>query len=118
MVKPTGWVVDMQHYLDEVTGDLPEVIPERVPKFRDRGSGAGRTFARVAACPSSRRQAAANLSLEVLHTAAIVALSACVKSLNTHAIESNARSVGDVCDNPRLTARKSLILNAERCPSG
>jgi hypothetical protein len=29
-LKPTGWVVDMRHYLDEQTGDLPEVIPERV----------------------------------------------------------------------------------------
>ena len=30
MVKPTGWVVDMRHYIDEDTWDLPEVIPERV----------------------------------------------------------------------------------------
>jgi hypothetical protein len=30
MGKPTGWVVDMRHYIDEDTGDLPEVIPERV----------------------------------------------------------------------------------------
>jgi hypothetical protein len=30
MVRPTGWVVDMRHYIDEDTGDLPEVIPERV----------------------------------------------------------------------------------------
>ena len=30
MVKPAGWVVDMRHYNDEDTGDLPEVIPERV----------------------------------------------------------------------------------------
>jgi hypothetical protein len=30
MVKPMGWVVDMRHYIDEDTGDLPEVIPERV----------------------------------------------------------------------------------------
>jgi hypothetical protein len=30
MVKPTGWVVDMRHYIDEGTGDLPDVIPERV----------------------------------------------------------------------------------------
>jgi hypothetical protein len=30
MVKPTGWVVDMRHYIDEDTGDLPDVIPERV----------------------------------------------------------------------------------------
>jgi hypothetical protein len=29
-VKPTGWVVDMRHYIDEETGDLPEAIPERV----------------------------------------------------------------------------------------
>jgi hypothetical protein len=27
--KPTGWVVDMRHYLDEETGDLPDAIPER-----------------------------------------------------------------------------------------
>ena len=30
MVKPTGWVVDMRHYIDEATGDLPTVMPERV----------------------------------------------------------------------------------------
>ena len=30
MVKPTSWVVDMRHYVDETTGDLPEAIPERV----------------------------------------------------------------------------------------
>jgi len=30
IAKPTGWVVDMRHYLDEETGDLPEAIPERV----------------------------------------------------------------------------------------
>ncbi len=30
IVKPTGWVVDIRHYLDEATGDLPEIIPERV----------------------------------------------------------------------------------------
>ncbi|MGQ0736228.1 MAG: hypothetical protein ACT4QD_21565, partial [Acidobacteriota bacterium] len=30
MVKPTGWVVDMRHYIDEETGDLPDVIPERI----------------------------------------------------------------------------------------
>jgi hypothetical protein len=30
MVKPTSWVVDMRHYIDEETGDLPDVIPERV----------------------------------------------------------------------------------------
>ncbi len=30
MVKPTSWVVDMRHYIDEDAGDLPEVIPERV----------------------------------------------------------------------------------------
>ena len=29
-MKRTGWVVDMRHYLDEDTGDLPEAIPERV----------------------------------------------------------------------------------------
>jgi hypothetical protein len=30
-LKPTGgWVVDMRHYLDEDTGDLPSAIPERV----------------------------------------------------------------------------------------
>jgi hypothetical protein len=26
IVKPTGWVVDMRHYTDEATGDLPEAI--------------------------------------------------------------------------------------------
>jgi hypothetical protein len=26
MVKPTGWVVDMRHYIHEDTGDLPDVI--------------------------------------------------------------------------------------------
>ena len=30
IVKPTAWVVDMRHYTDEATGDLPEAIPERV----------------------------------------------------------------------------------------
>jgi len=30
ILKPTGWVVDMRHYLDEETGDLPDAIPERV----------------------------------------------------------------------------------------
>jgi hypothetical protein len=29
-LKPTGWVVDMRHNLDEETGDLPDAIPERV----------------------------------------------------------------------------------------
>jgi hypothetical protein len=26
-VKPTGWVVDMRHYLDEETDDLPDRLP-------------------------------------------------------------------------------------------
>ena len=26
--KPEAWVIDMRHYLDEQTGDLPDVIPE------------------------------------------------------------------------------------------
>ena len=30
MVKPTGWVVDMRHYIDEETGNVPESMPERV----------------------------------------------------------------------------------------
>lgn len=30
IVRPAGWVVDIRHYVDEATGDLPEVIPERV----------------------------------------------------------------------------------------
>ena len=30
MVKPTGWVVDMRHYLDEETGDLPDGLPATV----------------------------------------------------------------------------------------
>ena len=29
-VRPAGWVMDMRHYLDEKTGDLPEAIPVRV----------------------------------------------------------------------------------------
>lgn len=29
-LKPTGWVVDMRHYLDEETGDLPDAMPEGV----------------------------------------------------------------------------------------
>jgi len=29
-LKPTGWVVDMRHYLDEETGDLPDALPTRV----------------------------------------------------------------------------------------
>ena len=29
-MKPTGWVVDMQHYLDEETGDLPDGLPTPV----------------------------------------------------------------------------------------
>ena len=29
-MRPTGWVVDMRHYVDEETGDLPESLPERV----------------------------------------------------------------------------------------
>ena len=30
MVKPTSWVVDMRHYIDEDTGELTEIIPQRV----------------------------------------------------------------------------------------
>jgi hypothetical protein len=30
IVKPNTWVVDMRHYVDEATEDLPEGIPERV----------------------------------------------------------------------------------------
>lgn len=30
IARPTGWVVDMRHYLDEETGDLPEAMPERI----------------------------------------------------------------------------------------
>ena len=30
IVKPTGWVVDMRHYLDEETGDLPDGLPTPV----------------------------------------------------------------------------------------
>ncbi len=29
-MKPNGWVVDMRHYLDEDTGDLPVTLPDRV----------------------------------------------------------------------------------------
>jgi hypothetical protein len=28
-MRPEGWVVDMQHYLDEETGDLPPDLPSR-----------------------------------------------------------------------------------------
>lgn len=30
LMKPTGWVVDMRHYLDEGTGDLPDGLPTPV----------------------------------------------------------------------------------------
>ena len=43
---------------------------------------------------------------------------ACRKSLNAGVIGvSDAKGEG-VCDNRSSTARKLLILNAERCPSG
>jgi hypothetical protein len=29
-MKPQGWVIDMQHYLDEETGDLPDQLPSRI----------------------------------------------------------------------------------------
>ena len=29
-MKPMGWVVDMRHYLDEETGDLPDRLPTPV----------------------------------------------------------------------------------------
>ena len=29
-MKPAGWVVDMRHYLDEETGDLPDRLPTPV----------------------------------------------------------------------------------------
>jgi hypothetical protein len=29
-MKPVGWVVDMRHYLDDETGDLPAALPGRV----------------------------------------------------------------------------------------
>jgi len=29
-MRPQGWVVDMQHYLDEETGDFPEHLPSRI----------------------------------------------------------------------------------------
>jgi len=29
-MRPEGWVVDMQHYLDEETGDLPADLPSRI----------------------------------------------------------------------------------------
>lgn len=29
-MKPTGWVVDMRHYLDEETGNLPDGLPTPV----------------------------------------------------------------------------------------
>ncbi len=30
MTRPTGWVVDMRHYIDDETDDFPESLPERV----------------------------------------------------------------------------------------
>ena len=30
ILKPMGWVVDMRHYLDEETGDLPDRLPTPV----------------------------------------------------------------------------------------
>ena len=30
LLKPMGWVVDMRHYLDEETGDLPDGLPTPV----------------------------------------------------------------------------------------
>lgn len=29
-MKPTGWVVDMRHYLDDQTADLPDRLPTRI----------------------------------------------------------------------------------------
>lgn len=29
-MRPQGWVVDMRHYLDEETGDLPQHLPSRI----------------------------------------------------------------------------------------
>jgi len=29
-MRPQGWVVDMRHYLDEETGDLPGHLPSRI----------------------------------------------------------------------------------------
>ena len=29
-MRPTGWVVDMRHYVDEATGDFPVGLPNRV----------------------------------------------------------------------------------------
>lgn len=26
-MRPQGWVVDMRHYLDEETGDIPDQVP-------------------------------------------------------------------------------------------
>ena len=33
MTRPTGWVVDMRHYIDEETDDFPESLPEPVLKL-------------------------------------------------------------------------------------
>ena len=29
-MRPEGWVVDMRHYLDEETGDIPDQVPSRI----------------------------------------------------------------------------------------
>jgi hypothetical protein len=44
IVKPAGWVVDMRPYIDEDTGDVPEVIPlanDRTPPASVPGLGYG-----------------------------------------------------------------------------
>jgi hypothetical protein len=88
MVRPSSWVVDMRHYVDEDTGDLREVIPERVLSlaiffWRDRGVGYGslaggrRTYERTVPAQSRlsslsrRHHRATRLDLRLHHLAVL-----------------------------------------------
>ena len=55
---------------------------------------------------------------EVLHNLFLAPSSVSFNSLNINVIASALGTSADVWDNLMLTARKLLILNAERCPSG
>jgi hypothetical protein len=55
---------------------------------------------------------------KVLHSFSSERVVSSFNSLNTNVISSALGRRRDVCDNLMLIARKLLILNAERCPSG
>jgi hypothetical protein len=63
-------------------------------------------------CKSRRRR------FGVLHISRDAPPHFAVKPLNANEIELDAFIVAGVCDNQYGTARKSLILKTERCPSG